>query len=166
MKNCLIVINTHKKESHITGQLIANYLSKKGIKSSFFCFDGFSSENPFYGYDFVVTLGGDGTVLFAARGCVDLEIPIFPVNFGEFGFIASVQQNEWESLLNDFLEGAIPIEQRSMLRADVFSVENNTSCFSSLGLNDVVICAKTAARTICLNITSFIINMFYFNFGF
>ena len=44
MKNCLIVINTHKKESHITGQLIANYLSKKGIKSSFFCFDGFSSE--------------------------------------------------------------------------------------------------------------------------
>ena len=152
MKNCLIVVNTHKKESHATGQLIAEYLSEKNIQSSFYCFDGFCSENPFEGYDFVVTLGGDGTVLFAARGCVSLGVPIFPINFGEFGFIASVQQNEWKNLLDDFLNGLIPVEQRSMLNADVYSSKQNEPLFSSLGLNDVVICAKTAARTICLNV--------------
>lgn len=86
MKKCLIVINTSKKESHAVGKEIALYLKEKGVSSSFYNFDGFSTDNPFEGMDFAITLGGDGTVLFAARGCVKLGIPVFSVNFGEFGF--------------------------------------------------------------------------------
>ena len=79
MKKCLIVVNTHKKESHSLGKKISEYLKKTGIQSDFYSFDGFSEENPFAGNDFVITLGGDGTVLFAARGCASLGIPVFPV---------------------------------------------------------------------------------------
>lgn len=152
MKKCLIVINTSKKESQTEGKEIARYLLTKGVSSAFFNFDGFSSENPFEGFDFAVTLGGDGTVLFAARGCVRYGIPVFSVNFGEFGFIASVQKNEWKKELDKFLMGKSIIEERSMLQAALVRSASDKT-FSSIGLNDVVICAKSSASTILLDIT-------------
>lgn len=152
MKNCLIVVNTKKKDSQIYGKEISDYLSERGISSSFYSFDGFSDDNPFPGNDFVITLGGDGTVLFAARGCVREKIPVFAINFGEFGFIASVQKNEWKEKLGRFLEGKSQTEERSMIHAALIT-GNDGRNFSSIGLNDVVICAKTAASTISLEVT-------------
>lgn len=154
MKKCLIVVNTKKQDSKEYGKLISEYLSKFGISSAFYSFDGFSNENPFPGNDFVVTLGGDGTVLFAARGCVREKIPVFAVNFGEFGFIASVQKEQWKKELDKFLNGKSIIEERSMLCAAlVESSFNDKRNFSSIGLNDVVICSKNAASTISLEVT-------------
>ncbi len=152
MKKCLIVVNTKKKDSQSYGKMISEYLSTKGIFSSFYSFDGFSEDDPFLGVDFVVTLGGDGTVLFAARGCVSKKIPVFAVNFGEFGFIASVQKDEWKSELDRFLDGKSIVEERSMLQAALLAGDEKR-LFSSSGLNDVVICAKSAASTISLEVT-------------
>lgn len=152
MKKCLIVVNTHKDESQSLGRQIQQYLAGKSIEASLFSFDGFSAESPFDGFDFVVTLGGDGTVLFAARGCVKKRIPVFPVNFGEFGFIASVQKNEWKKELDLFLSGKSDIDERNMLNAVLVSSRCSES-FSGIGLNDVVICAKTAARTIVFTVS-------------
>lgn len=151
MKKCLIVVNTKKKDSQSYGKMISEYLSTRGIFSSFYSFDGFSEDDPFLGVDFVVTLGGDGTVLFAARGCSSKKIPVFAVNFGEFGFIASVQKDEWKTELDRFLDGKSIVEERSMLQAALLTGDEKRSFFSS-GLNDVVICAKSAASTISLEV--------------
>lgn len=152
MKKCLIVVNTHKNESQELGKLISEYLDTRGISSSFFCFDGFSDENPFNDVDFVITLGGDGTVLFAARGCAELGIPVFPVNFGEFGFIASIQKEGWKKDLDLFLENRAKIVERGMVQAVVLSGSNGKTVFSGIGLNDIVISAKMASRTILLGV--------------
>lgn len=152
MKKCLIVVNTHKDESQNLGRMIQSYLAAKSIESFVFCFDGFSTENPFTGFDFVITLGGDGTVLFAARGCVKNKIPVFPVNLGEFGFIASIQKNEWQKELDLFLAGKSEVDERNMLNAALVSTCQSEP-FSGIGLNDVVICAKTAARTIMFTVS-------------
>ena len=152
MKKCLIVVNTHKDESQNLGRMIQSYLAAKSIESSVFCFDGFSTENPFTEFDFVITLGGDGTVLFAARGCVKNKIPVFPVNLGEFGFIASIQKNEWQKELDLFLAGKSEVDERNMLNAALVSTRQSEP-FSGIGLNDVVICAKTAARTIMFTVS-------------
>ena len=152
MKKCLIVVNTHKDESQNLGRMIQSYLAAKSIESFVFCFDGFSTENPFTGFDFVITLGGDGTVLFAARGCVENKIPVFPVNLGEFGFIASIQKNEWQKELDLFLAGKSEVDERNMLNAALVSTRQSEP-FSGIGLNDVVICAKTAARTIMFTVS-------------
>ena len=152
MKKCLIVVNTHKDESQNLGRMIQSYLAAKSIESSVFCFDVFSTENPFTGFDFVITLGGDGTVLFAARGCVKNKIPVFPVNLGEFGFIASIQKNEWQKELDLFLAGKSEVDERNMLNAALVSTRQSEP-FSGIGLNDVVICAKTAARTIMFTVS-------------
>ena len=152
MKKCLIVVNTQKDESQNLGRMIQSYLAAKSIESFVFCFDGFSTENPFTGFDFVITLGGDGTVLFAARGCVKNKIPVFPVNLGEFGFIASIQKNEWQKELDLFLAGKSEVDERNMLNAALVSTRQSEP-FSGIGLNDVVICAKTAARTIMFTVS-------------
>jgi NAD+ kinase len=151
MKKCLIVINTHKEESKFLGTEMAGWLHQKEIESSFYQFNGFSTENPFDGYDFVVTLGGDGTVLFAARGCASLGIPVFPVNLGEFGFIASIQKTEWKVNLERFLDGTAYIGKRNMVQAAL--VRGKSAAFSAVALNDIVVSAKTAARTISLDVS-------------
>lgn len=150
IKKSLIVVNSFKEESKALGAEIQTYLRNLGIQADIFVFNGFSEQYPFYGYDFVITMGGDGTVLFAARGCAPLGIPIFPVNFGSFGFIASVQRDEWRKELDDFLAGKAIVDERGMIRADL--VRGGQRRLSATGLNDVVICGKTAAHTISFNV--------------
>ena len=151
VKKSLIVVNSFKEESKALGSEIQAYLKKLQIQADIFVFNGFSEQYPFYGYDFVITMGGDGTVLFAARGCAPLGIPIFPINFGSFGFIASVQREDWKVELDDFLAGNSIIEERGMVRSDL--VRGGQRRLTATGLNDIVICGKTAAHTISFNVS-------------
>ena len=150
IKKSLIVVNSFKEEAKILSADIQSHLEKLNVKTDIFVFNGFSEQYPFFGYDFVITMGGDGTVLFASRGCAPLGIPIFPINFGSFGFIASVQRNEWKKELDEFLAGKSIIEERSMLQADL--LRNDVRRLSTTGLNDIVVCGKTAAHTISFNV--------------
>lgn len=150
VKKSLIVVNSFKEESKSLGAEIQTYLRNLKVQADIFVFNGFSEQYPFYGYDFVITMGGDGTVLFAARGCAPLGIPIFPINFGSFGFIASVQRGDWKKELDEFLRGESLIDERSMLGADL--VRGGQRRLSATGLNDIVICGKTAAHTISFNV--------------
>lgn len=146
MKKALIIVNTYKDESKNMGAEIKTYMESLGMSADIFLYNGFSEEYPFPGYDFVVTLGGDGTVLFASRGCAPLRIPVFPVNFGQFGFIAGVQRQDWRTELDRFLAGEAPLAERMMVQAALY--RSGSRRFTAAGLNDVVISAKTAARTI------------------
>ena len=151
MKKALIIVNTYKDASKQMGAEIKAYLESLGMGADVFLYNGFGEEYPFPGYDFVVTLGGDGTVLFASRGCAPLKIPVFPVNFGQFGFIASVQRTEWKEQLDAFLAGNAVVAERMMVQAALF--RGGSKRFTATGLNDVVISAKTAARTIEFEVT-------------
>jgi len=150
MKKALVIINLSKDESMALANKISVFLKERDFETDFFSFDGFCDNTPLSGYDIVVTLGGDGTVLFAARNAVENGIPIFPVNLGEFGFIASIQPDEWQEQLDSYLNGKIPVEERSMLKVQIS--RNNELVYSSLALNDVVISAKRAATTISLDV--------------
>ena len=61
MKKVLIIINTSKNESLSLSRQIADYLKTKNIGCDFLNFDGCTEDKPFKDYDFVITLGGDGT---------------------------------------------------------------------------------------------------------
>ena len=150
MKKALIIINVSKDESMTLAKEIAAYLTKKGVASDFFSFDGFVDNTDFKGYDFVISLGGDGTVLYAARNASKYGIPVFPVNLGEFGFIASVQPDEWQKELKNFLDGKAVFEKRSMLKVTV--IRDGKNVYSSLSLNDAVISATRGVSTIMLSV--------------
>ncbi len=150
MKKALIIINVSKDESMTLAQEIARFLQKKGIKSEFLSFDGFVDNCDFKGFDFVITLGGDGTVLYAARNASKYGLPVFPVNLGEFGFIASVQPEEWQKELKAFLDGKSVFEKRSMLKVDV--LRDGKKVYSSLSLNDAVISTQRGVSTVMLSV--------------
>ena len=150
MKKALIIINVSKDESMTLAQEIARYLKSKGIHSEFLSFDGFVDNTDFKGFDFVVSLGGDGTVLYAARNASKYGIPVFPVNLGEFGFIASVQPDEWQKELKNFLDGKAVFEKRSLLKVDVS--RKGKRVYSSLSLNDAVISVERGVSTTMLSV--------------
>ena len=150
MKKALLIINVSKDESMTLAQEIATYLSKKGVQHEFLSFDGFVDNTDFKGFDFVISLGGDGTVLYAARNASKYGLPVFPVNLGEFGFIASVQPEDWQKELKVFMDGKALFEKRSMLKIDVLREEKKV--YSSLSLNDAVISAERGVSTIMLSV--------------
>ncbi len=150
MNKALIIINVSKDESMSLAQEIAEYLAKKGIQHDFLSFDGFVDNTDFKGYDFVVSLGGDGTVLYAARNASKYGLPVFPVNLGEFGFIASVQPDEWKRELKIFLDGKASFEKRSMLKVDV--LRDGKKIYTSLSLNDAVISSQRGVSTVMLSV--------------
>ena len=150
MKKVLIIINTSKNESLSLSKQIADFLQKKDISCEFLSFDGFAEDKPFKDYDFVITLGGDGTVLYAARNCVEYDVPVFPVNLGQFGFMSSVQQNEWQQSLELFLSGKAPSQDRCMLKATLY--RDGKLQGQQLALNDIVISAKHTARTVAMDL--------------
>ena len=150
MKKVLIIINTSKNESLSLSKQIAQFLSSKGIDCDFLSFDGVAEDRPFKDYEFVITLGGDGTVLYAARNCVEYGVPVFPVNLGQFGFMSSVQQNEWEQSLELYLSGKAPVQERCMIKASLY--RNVKTQSEHLALNDIVISAKHTARTVAMDV--------------
>lgn len=151
MKKCLIIVNTKKEKSTSLAKDITKYLEEKNISSSVFHFDGFSDKKFENDCDFVITLGGDGTVLFAARSAASYKIPVFPVNLGEFGFIAGVQPEAWRKCLDEFLDGKAPVAIRSLVSAEVY--RDGKSVSFCTGLNDIVISAKEAVKTISLSVS-------------
>ncbi len=151
MKKSLIIVNTSKVESKRLSVEISTYLETKSIQSDFVNFDGFTSNTLFKNYDFIITLGGDGTVLYAARNCVQAGIPIFPINLGEFGFITSISPEEWKDPLDQFLAGNAPVQERCMMQ--VVQSRDGKDINTFFALNDVVISTNKACRTVRLDIS-------------
>src|SRR6266508_852216 len=67
--------------------------------------------------DVQVVLGGDGTVVRAARALCD--VPVLGVDFGQFGFLAHVPPERWETRLNQVLAGKYDVRVDSTIRVDL-----------------------------------------------
>jgi NAD+ kinase len=87
--------------------------------------------------DFLITLGGDGTILRAARLAAPRGVPILGVHMGRFGFIAETHPTDLFGRLETILAGSMPIEERMMVRGEVW--RGGTFIHSGEGLNEVLI---------------------------
>ncbi len=155
MKKCLIVANSFKKEAVVLAEKIEEFLKKREVSSRLYTYNGREDSGnnlltDFSGFDFVVTLGGDGTVLFVCRGCAPLGIPVFPVNLGEFGFLAAVSKTSWEKDLLTFLEGKSFISERSCVSCEV--VRSGKTVFECCSMNDCVISSSASSRLANFNV--------------
>jgi NAD+ kinase len=98
--------------------------------------------------DCLVVLGGDGTMLSAARLVAEREIPILGINLGGLGFITEVNLSEMYSALETMLKGECSIEERIMLQTNIH--RHGETITSYTVLNDVVITKGALARIIDL----------------
>lgn len=94
--------------------------------------------------DFVVTIGGDGTILAAARMAAPAGVPVLGVYMGRFGFIAESHPNTVYADLQRALVGDVRIEDRMMIEAEVW--REGQCVHTNLGLNDAVV--KSASSSL------------------
>lgn len=99
------------------------------------------------GTDMLFCLGGDGTVLRAARTVVPNPVPIVGVNMGRLGFLAEVRPDELMDRLPDILAGRYRLEERAMLQAQIPSWG-----VTYHALNDVVVGRQTVSRPIYVDV--------------
>jgi len=97
----------------------------------------------------LITLGGDGTILRAARMGARLEVPILGVKMGRLGFLAEVQPEGWEEPLRRVLVGDYWLEQRLMLDVTVYHRSaQRPHRHHYEALNDVVVARGKLARIV------------------
>lgn len=96
--------------------------------------------------DLFIAVGGDGTMLYAARLAVGRGIPLLGINLGRLGFLTDVSPDEIERSLQAVLERRALTETRLLLEASV-SGEGGEPC-AGLALNDVVLGRREPGRMI------------------
>jgi len=94
--------------------------------------------------DFIIVLGGDGTLLSAARAAAKAGIPILGVNLGALGFLTEVPLEELYPTLESIDRGSCGLDVRSMVRCEVGRGGSIIASFDAL--NDVVVGKGTIAR--------------------
>lgn len=96
--------------------------------------------------DFAVVVGGDGTLLGAARALAPFDIPLLGVNLGRLGFLADVSPGQLVSRLAEVLDGVCTVERRFLLTASV--IRRGECIFEQTAVNDVVVHRSNATSMI------------------
>ncbi|MDP4158572.1 MAG: NAD(+)/NADH kinase [Bacillota bacterium] len=103
-----------------------------------------------HGARFLISLGGDGTLLQAAREGAPLGIPVLGVNFGRLGFLCEIEREDIFNTLEKILRDEFKIQERLMLEALV--KRDGTDDLSQLVLNDVVFSRESENGVITLQV--------------
>jgi len=98
--------------------------------------------------DFIIALGGDGTILSVGQAMAHRQVPIIGVNLGKLGYLADFSVEELEHYLDRILSDPSLVSMRMML--DVRVIDPAGEAWSGIALNDCVIRVGQPFRTISL----------------
>jgi NAD+ kinase len=104
------------------------------------------------GVDLLLTLGGDGTLLWGARLVAELGVPVLGINLGHMGFLTSVTLDGMEAALEKLFAGDYVLDSRSTLEAEVEAGDGSVRD-RYLAMNDFVIHKGGMARVARLSLT-------------
>ncbi len=151
VRNVLIIANSLKHEAPPLVDEMLEYFGKTSISAMVIQTD--CSENPIdipVDTDLVITLGGDGTVLYTARFLQDRGIPMLAVNLGTFGYITEISVNEWKEAFEQFLAGESRISRRMMIRVTVY--RQDRKIWQAHGLNEMVATSSGLSKVVNLEL--------------
>ena len=95
--------------------------------------------------DLIVAIGGDGTMLHAARMAAMADVPVLGINRGRLGFLADVGPEQMVQSLDDALGGRCQAERRMLLAAHILA---DGQPIDALALNDVVVAKRETGRMV------------------
>jgi NAD+ kinase len=158
MEKVCIYVKRSKPDAGRLARDLQRWLHRRGLKSMvpeaeakmYGLEHGLPTEECFSACDLVVVLGGDGTLLAAARLLGGRAVPVLGVNLGGMGFMIEVRQEELEETLDLVLLGQTRIVER--LRLNVV-VTTPAGAYGYVVLNDVVVTKSALARIFDLKVT-------------
>lgn len=101
--------------------------------------------------EFLVILGGDGTILRVAKGAALHETPLLGVNLGTLGYLTDVEASQAFESLAKALEGGYTLEKRMMLEAHIITEDAGGEAY--IALNDVCVSRGVFSRMVLLTLT-------------
>ncbi|MEG1564618.1 MAG: NAD(+)/NADH kinase, partial [Bacteroides sp.] len=107
---------------------------------------GLFDENDFTA-DMVISIGGDGTFLKAAKRVGDKGIPILGINTGRLGFLADVSPEEMETVIDEIYAGHYTVEERSLLQLVCSDKHLQVSPYA---LNEIAILKRDSSSMISI----------------
>lgn len=154
------VISNYQKDPELeTAGFIRDYLESKGKK----CIIQEKEEGALPGnykytdakkipedVEAVLVLGGDGTLLQAARDLVDRALPLLGINMGTLGYLAEIEHKNIQSALEQLIEGTYSVDQRMMIRGVAW--HQDRKMLSDIALNDIVITRNGRLRVVDFNV--------------
>ncbi|WP_034446583.1 NAD(+)/NADH kinase [Butyrivibrio sp. AE2032] len=165
MDKFCIVANRNKDRSLALSNHIKDYLEERG-KTCVIASEKSEESDPLHitrnhlsvipeDTDLVIVLGGDGTMLQAARSVAFMDVPLIGVNLGTMGYLTEVDESGVDEALEKILKGEYEIEDRMMLRG---SVEGK----KDYSLNDIILTRYQDISTIGYNI--YVNDQFLYNY--
>lgn len=165
MNQFYIITNSEKDKNLETTRLIYDYLTAHGRsctvreyqKRDHACLpqgDTDGSVPPGYtdaewipeGTQCILVLGGDGTLIRAARDTVKRSIPLLGINLGNLGYLAEIEKSGVIDAMDSLMADIYTVEPRMMLKGAVFREREGTA--HNLALNDIVVNRAGALRVI------------------
>ena len=156
----------YNKTTSVSVETLFNYLIKKNIdayiEKEFFNLISSNSkhikdfsyfkvfEELDKSFDFLVSVGGDGTILRAITFVKDIDIPIIGINTGRLGFLATIQVDAIEKAIQDIIDKKYKISERILLSVETLP-ENEDIKSLNFALNEVAVSRKNTTSMITVD---------------
>ncbi len=164
MKYFYMIVNHSKKKAEYGAELIRDYLEEKGCECVVWDAsdtDARKSCRPQFRYtdreavpgwiECAIVLGGDGTLIQAARDLAGSNIPLLGVNMGTLGYLAQIgREEDIFPALDELIADRYGLEQRIMLKGTVIS--DGKVVAEDIALNDIVL-SRMGRNMICFNLS-------------
>ncbi len=150
LKRAVIFHHPASEGAAATSQDLGRALRQEGV-DTFVCsaWDD-AAAGQLEGSGLVVAVGGDGTVLRAARVAQATSVPLLGVNMGRLGFLTELNPGQLRETLGRIVAEDWRLEQRLMVRADVDDGPGRNATYH--GLNDIVLSRKLPGRPIYVSL--------------
>ncbi len=151
-----IIVNRKRKDIFYYLSSLIKWLQEKKIEvlltpligKECSCNELIADEGRINKADLIISLGGDGTFLRAARVFSPHNIPLLGINLGGLGFLTEISISNFQQELGEILNGNYKIEKRLMLKTSI--IREGKKIKSFLSLNDIVISERALSRLINL----------------
>lgn len=154
MKRFFLIANLAKELVPETRAYIRECLEKRGAECRFLTL---AQQNKYGKHtpselvpedtECVITIGGDGTLIQAARDLAGRNIPLLGVNRGHLGFLNQISsQDEIEEAIASLIENRFELERRMMIRGTVF--HQGKPVFQDIALNEIAVTSRVPLRVL------------------
>jgi NAD+ kinase len=157
-----IISKPHSEKAAIVAPALVKWLAERGVgvrcdvetsaylKAGVGLQKGLPREAVPEGAQLLIVLGGDGTLLSAARALKGRDIPLFAVNLGNLGFLTAITVDELYPQLQRVLAGEYDVSRRRMLHTELWRAGHCACTYEAL--NDITLAKADIARIIDLEV--------------
>ena len=157
MKKLGMIINTHKLEAVDMGRRLQRWCKDAGIalllpphEASVLALEGMPDDEWLEAVEVALVIGGDGTFLRASRYILEADIPLYGINLGHLGFLASGKPEEAEQDLERIVKGEYSLLERPLLQCVLF--RDGAVLHKMYALHDVVLTKNAIARLLHIEV--------------